>query len=470
MIFADLFFIYIFLPLNILFYYLFKNRTYRNLVLVAFSLFFYAWGEPVLVMLMIFTATLNCMMGLVIADAKTQSIKRLGLIVAVIISLGLFVIFKYTGFIIQNLNDLFGLMLPIPNIALPIGISFYTFQALSYTIDVYRGDVQAQRSPLKFLMYISLYTQLVAGPIVRYSDIDNEVDVRHENLADISSGLTRFCIGLTKKVVVANTAGRLSAPLLDGDLAAQTTLGAWFGICLYALQIYYDFSGYSDMAIGLGNVFGFKFPENFIYPYISRSATEFWRRWHTSLGTFFRDYLYIPLGGNRKKWVRNLAITWFATGLWHGASWNFVIWGLYFGLLIFLERLFVLDILKTLPDFVSHVYLLFTVLIGWVLFYYTDMARLGTFIGLLFGRGGAGLYNTEVLILVANNLWWFIASIAFCAPLVPSFKKALQRLSVSRVGQAAVMVGQPVLGLLLLALCTALLVGQSYNPFLYYKF
>ena len=470
MIFADLFFIYIFLPLNIILYFMSGNRTYRNLVLVGFSLFFYAWGEPVLVMLMIFTASLNCLMGIVIEDARNKSIKQVALIVALVISLGLFVLFKYTGFIVSNINLLTGLAIPVPSISLPIGISFYTFQALSYTIDVYRGDMKAQRSIYKFLMYISLYTQLVAGPIVRYKDIQGEIDDRQETFGDISRGLTRFCVGLAKKVVVANTAGRIASPLLDGDLSTLTTLGGWFAIALYALQIYYDFSGYSDMAIGLGWVFGFHFPENFIYPYIAKSATEFWRRWHTSLGTFFRDYLYIPLGGNRRYWARNLAITWFATGLWHGASWNFVLWGLFFGLLIFIERLFLSDLLLKLPAFVSHVYLLFAVLMGWVLFYYTDMGQVGQFYGVLFGGSAAGLYSTEILVLIANNIWWFVASMIFCTPVLEGLKSLAASAEHKPLGQVVAYIGQPTLNLIILAACTALLVGQSYNPFLYYKF
>lgn len=470
MIFADLFFIYIFLPLNIILYYLSKSNAYRNFVLVGFSLFFYAWGEPVMVLLMIFTATMNCVLGIIIEDSKSKSAKQVALIMSIAISIGLFILFKYTGFIVQNINFLLNISLPIPKISLPIGISFYTFQALSYVVDVYRGDVKAQRSPFKFLMYISLYTQLVAGPIVRYSDVANEVDTRNENFPDLSGGLTRFCIGLSKKVIIANNAGILATPLLDGDISKLSTVGAWFGITLFTLQIYYDFSGYSDMAIGLGRVFGFHFPENFIYPYTARSATEFWRKWHISLGGFFRDYLYIPLGGNRRHWARNLLITWCATGLWHGASWNFVLWGFYFGVLIFLERLFINDLLNALPKFFSHFYLIFAVLMGWVLFYFTDISRVSLYYKALFGLNGVGLYTTEEFILIANNIWWFLVAIIFCAPIAERINRELGHLRETSLGEAIGIVAQPVFNITLLMTCTSLLVGQSYNPFLYYKF
>ncbi|MEG1971668.1 MAG: MBOAT family O-acyltransferase, partial [Oscillospiraceae bacterium] len=288
--------------------------------------------------------------------------------VSLILNLGLLIIFKYSGFITQNINMLLNTNFAVSKFALPIGISFYTFQTISYTIDVYRGKTAVQHSFLNFLMYVSLYFQLVAGPIVRYSDIADQIENRHEKIENVSNGLNRFCIGLTKKVIIANVAGKLSEPYLGGDFANLSIMGAWFGAILFTIQIYYDFSGYSDMAIGLGNMFGFKFNENFNFPYISKTATEFWRRWHISLGSFFRDYVYIPLGGNRKNMYLNLFIVWFLTGLWHGASWNFVIWGMFYGGLITIEKIIGKNRIEKIPSVFLHGYLLLAVVIGWVIF------------------------------------------------------------------------------------------------------
>lgn len=464
MVFADLVFLYCFLPLNLIFYYLSGNKSYRNLVLVLFSLFFYAWGEPVWIMLLIFSATIDYLHGLMV-EANRGTVKaKLAVVSSVVVNLGLLGIFKYSGFLYETINAVFGLSLKAPLFTLPIGISFYTFQTISYVVDVYRGDAKAQRSYLNFLMYVSLYPQLVAGPIVRYKDVELEVDCRTETLPDLSRGTTRFCVGLLKKTLVANVAGSLSAGFLDGGLENLSVLGAWYGIALYALQIYYDFSGYSDMAIGLANLFGFHYKENFVYPYLSKSASEFWRRWHISLGTFFREYLYIPLGGNRSHMIRNLLITWFLTGLWHGASWNFVVWGLFWGMLILAEKLFLGRVLERLPGVISHLYLIAAMLVGWVFFYFTDLGTGFAYIGRMFGVGAPALWDLPLMIHLSNNLWWFLMAVLFCAPVVPRVRTALS-------GREAVLTAiTPAVSMLCLLVSTALLVGQSYNPFLYFRF
>ena len=387
------------------------------------------------------------------------------------ISLSLLGIFKYSGFLIENINAVLPLSLPVPQFSLPIGISFYTFQMISYIVDVYRGDVKAQPSFLRFIMYVSMYFQLVAGPIVRYSDVAWEIDHRTANANDISHGITRFCIGLLKKVAVANVAGSLLVQYMDGDLTKVTVLGSWFGAVLFMLQIYYDFSGYSDMAIGLGLMFGFHFVENFNYPYIAKTATEFWRRWHISLSSFLRDYLYIPLGGNRSHAWRNLFVVWFATGLWHGASWNFILWGLFFGVLIALERLGLRNLLEKLPGFISHFYLLFAVLISWVIFYFTDLSRVAQYLGIMFGLSGQPLTNSQTLLALEGNLFWLILAVVFCLPLARiASQQITAAAAVSRPRQIILGILVPVMNLGILLICTAMLSGQSYNPFLYYRF
>ena len=398
MVFANLFFLYIFLPVNLILYYATRSYAVRNFVLVAMSFLFYAWGEPVWVLLLLASGFMVWFCSLLVERFAGTRRGKAALIFAVTISLSLLGIFKYSGFLIENINAVLPLSLPVPQFSLPIGISFYTFQMISYIVDVYRGDVKAQPSFLRFIMYVSMYFQLVAGPIVRYSDVAWEIDHRTANANDISHGITRFCIGLLKKVAVANVAGSLLVQYMDGDLTKVTVLGSWFGAVLFMLQIYYDFSGYSDMAIGLGLMFGFHFVENFNYPYIAKTATEFWRRWHISLSSFLRDYLYIPLGGNRSHAWRNLFVVWFATGLWHGASWNFILWGLFFGVLIALERLGLRNLLEKLPGFISHFYLLFVVLISWVIFYFTDLSRAAQYLGIMFGLSGQPLTNSQTLL------------------------------------------------------------------------
>lgn len=471
MVFANLFFLYIFLPVNLILYYATRSNAVRNFVLVAMSFLFYAWGEPVWVLLLLASGFMVWLCSLLVERFAGTRRGKAALILAVTISLSLLGIFKYSGFLIENINAVLPLSLPVPQFSLPIGISFYTFQMISYIVDVYHGDVKAQPSILRFIMYVSMYFQLVAGPIVRYSDVAWEIDHRTANANDISHGITRFCIGLLKKVAVANVAGSLLVQYMDGDLTKVTVLGSWFGAVLFMLQIYYDFSGYSDMAIGLGLMFGFHFVENFNYPYIAKTATEFWRRWHISLSSFLRDYLYIPLGGNRSHAWRNLFVVWFATGLWHGASWNFILWGLFFGVLIALERLGLRNLLEKLPGFISHFYLLFVVLISWVIFYFTDLSRAAQYLGIMFGLSGQPLTNSQTLLALEGNLFWLILAVVFCLPLARiASQQITAAAAVSRPRQIILGILVPVMNLGILLICTAMLSGQSYNPFLYYRF
>lgn len=469
MVFSNLIFLYLFLPANLLLYYLTKKTAYRNAILILFSLFFYAWGEPVWVFVLVFSVGIDYCNGRMIDENRGRPLAKIALGFSAVLNLSLLGLFKYSGLLVSTLNSLLGLSLPAPSFSLPIGISFYSFQALSYVLDVYRGRTPVQKRYDKLLLYVSLYPQLVAGPIVRYSDIAKEIDSRRASAADFARGLTRFLCGLGKKVFFANIAGELLAPYVGADTASLSVAGAWAGMLLFTLQIYYDFSGYSDMAIGLGRMFGFHYRENFNYPYISRSATEFWRRWHISLSSFFRDYVYIPLGGGRRHTVRNLLVVWFLTGLWHGASWNFVFWGLYYGALILLERLFLRRILQKLPALFSHLYLLFITVTGWTIFYFTDSARLLTQLKIMFGLTGAPLWDVGLQIVLVNHIFWLAAAVILCLPLVPAFQRLLAR-HCSAAQLAGVRVLEAAMDLLLLALCTCLLVGQSFNPFLYFRF
>lgn len=469
MVFASLIFLFLFLPLNLLLYYLSGNQHYRNWLLVIFSFFFYSWGEPVWIVVMVFSASVDYVNALLIERFRGTPWAKVGLLSSLAVNLGLLIIFKYSGFLYENINELFGLSLKVPSFALPIGISFYTFQAISYVVDVYRNEVKAQRSYLKFIMFISLYSQLVAGPIVRYVHIANEIDNRVTRISDISNGVNRFCIGLFKKVFFANVAGELVTHYLAGDLSALSVGGAWFGLIMFSLQIYFDFSGYSDMAIGLGWMFGFHFHENFNYPYTARSATDFWRRWHISLSSFFRDYIYIPLGGNQKNPFRNLFLVWFLTGLWHGASWNFILWGLYFGLLIGFERVFFKKVLDAAPGFVSHVYLVLVAVLGWALFYFTDLGRLGAFLKILFGIGANPGWNFELGLDLKTHAFWLLLALICCMPVYHIAKKWMNK-KVGTGSLESLRLASIGVNLLLMMVAVSLLVGKSYNPFLYFRF
>ncbi len=470
MVFADLIFLYIFLPLNLILYYATGHKAVRNGILILFSLFFYAWGEPVWILLLIFSATIDYIHGLIIHYSPPKSSRaKLAVASSLILNLGLLSVFKYGAFFTEGINTILGTNFPLPEFSLPIGISFYTFQTISYVVDVYRGEVKAQQSYFKFLMFVSLYHQLVAGPIVRYSHIANEIDSRKTDIRDISTGVNRFVFGLAKKVLIANTAGALAVPYLEGDISSLTVMGAWYGILLFALQIYFDFSGYSDMAIGLGRMFGFHYGENFNYPYIANSATEFWRRWHISLGSFFRDYLYIPLGGNKRHQMLNLLIVWFATGLWHGANMNFVLWGLFWGVLVVMEKKFLNALLLKLPKIIGHIYLITAVLIGLVIFYFTDLSRVGAYLASMFGVGGIQLYNINLQLDITSNIYWLILSLLLCTPIMRLLKDSIANYAPIS-GQKLLLTLNPIFLAALLMLSTALLVGESYNPFLYFRF
>ena len=469
MVFSSLTFLFLFLPLVLLLYYILPGIRAKNILLLIASLLFYAWGEPVYVFLMVATALINWAFGLLMERGH----KGLWCTLAVVFDLGCLVVFKYTGFLVENFNALFSLSLPVPQIALPIGISFYTFQILSYVVDVKRGSVAVQRSFARFLLYVTLFPQLIAGPIVRYSDVEAELSDRTVDAQSVFYGLYRFCVGLGKKVLLADYAGSAASKILDGTLAAQTTLGMWFGVLMFMFEIYFDFSGYSDMAIGMGRMFGFKYPENFRLPYTAKSITDFWRRWHISLSTFFRDYVYIPLGGNRRHVYLNLAIVWTLTGLWHGASWNFVLWGVYFLVLLVLERLLRKPI-EHIPRLLRHAGTLLLILIGWNIFYYTDTSRLLESFRVLFGAAGVGFTDHQTSILMLNSMPLAVLCAICCTPLPRILGASLSVLCATdgHIGfrQYLFSIGMYVISIALFVLSVISLTGSSFNAFLYFRF
>lgn len=466
MVFSSTIFLCVYLPLVLLGYYICPKKG-KNLFLLIVSLIFYAWGEPKYVFLMIFSILVNYVFGLLM-DKHRENKKRLKLmlVISVIIDLGLLSVFKYTDFIITNINSVFGAGFDLLNIALPIGISFYTFQAMSYTIDVYRDDVRVQRNLIDFGMYITMFPQLIAGPIVRYSDVQDQLAERNVTAADFSEGIMRFVVGLGKKVLLANQMGAVWTQIyaLGGDISA---LMAWTGAVAYTFQIYFDFSGYSDMAIGLGRMFGFKFPENFRYPYESVSITDFWRRWHITLSTWFKEYLYIPLGGNRRGLARqalNLLIVWTLTGFWHGAGWNFVMWGLYYFAILFIEKLFLLKALDKLPRLLRHAYALLLIVIGWVIFASDDVSVMLPYLGSMFGANGA-LGGMDVYTLLTRA-----ALMVICCVASTELPRRLFVTAAGKMNEKAAFTVKSVLTLALLALSVVFLIGDSYNPFLYFRF
>lgn len=469
MVFASLTFLYIFLPLNLILYYSWKNKLYRNCLLTLMSLIFYAWGEPIWISLLIFSALIDYINGLLVERWRNTPLSKLPLISTLVVNLGLLATFKYASFITQNVNLILGTNFDVPSYALPIGISFYSFQTISYVVDVYKQEVRAQKSFLKFMLFVSLYHQLVAGPIVRYAHVAHEIDHRVIHKSDLSAGILRFCIGLFKKICIANVAGELVQTYLVGDLSSVSVAEAWFGILMFTLQIYFDFSGYSDMAIGLGRMVGFHYHENFNYPYISKSAGDFWRRWHISLGTFFRDYIYIPLGGNKTKVYRNLFVVWLLTGLWHGASWNFIFWGLFWGFLIFIERLFLNKLLSKLPLFVSHLYLLSAVVVGWIFFYFVELDRMGHFFKIIFGFSDNPWVSSEFKNVFQGHIYWLILSIILCFPVYHWIHSKIRR-TTSILVIKTMPIFTIAFSLTLLFLSTAMLVGKTFNPFLYFRF
>lgn len=471
MLFSSITFLFYFLPAVLLVYYIVPYKI-KNFVLFIFSLLFYAWGEPRLVLLMLGSTIIAYVTG-IFADKGCKSekkyIPKLALGIALLWNLGQLLYFKYTNFFIGAANDIFGADIKLLDISLPIGISFYSFQTLSYVIDVYRGDTKSQKNFLTLATYVALFPQLIAGPIVRYSDIEQQLSSRKETFDKFAEGVRRFAIGLGKKVILANGIGELFDTISNTAQSDMTVVGAWLGIIAYTFQIYFDFSGYSDMAIGLGKMFGFDFLENFDHPYISSSITEFWRRWHISLSSWFRDYVYIPLGGNRKGKARqclNIMIVWFLTGLWHGDNWNFMLWGVYFGVILLAEKLFLLKVFTKIPMFFHYVYSYLLIIIGWGIFAYEDTSKLTANFKNMFGFGGISFINKETKFLLSQ---YAVLLVILCITSTPLLKKIGMKMNNTHPALYSC-VYVPVMTLVMLVICTASLAGSSFNPFLYFKF
>ena len=460
MVFSSNVFLFAYLPIVLLLYYIVPKKL-RNPVLLVTSLIFYGWGEPVYLLLMIATILLDYVCGLLIGKFQDQpKAQKAVLIVGVVLNLLSLGFFKYAGFFAQQFNAIAFLPdIPVPEVSLPIGISFYVFQSMSYIIDVYRRDAPVQKDPVAFGTYVTLFPQLIAGPIVRYADVAQQLRHRQENVPDFASGVLLFMAGMGKKMLLANPMGNLCTAMMEGT----GTLSAWAGIAAYTLQLYFDFSGYSDMARGLGRMLGFEFLPNFDYPYISRSVTEFWRRWHISLSTWFKEYVYIPLGGNRKGLARqilNIAIVWALTGFWHGASWNFLLWGLYYAILLIFEKTIGLKLLKKLPKFISHIYTVFAFTIGWALFYFTDMGQLGGFMARLFTISAT---DSSQLNLILAFLPLMAVAVFASTPVMKNLRDKYFEKPLVRYGSIAAAAA-------VMALCVAALASQSYNPFIYFRF
>ncbi len=472
MVFSSATFLIIFLPVTMVLYYLLgvtitKSTAVKNLILLIASLIFYAWGEPVYIILMLISICFNFFVGKDMDQAKRMNRKkkvRTLFISAVIFNIGVLGFFKYSNFLIENIANITGLGIRPLNLPLPVGISFYTFQILSYIIDLYNGNIRAQRRFLSFALYVSLFPQLIAGPIVKYKDISDQLMYRKEDLSSFSKGLNRFVFGLSKKLILANTLGSVYSFVQDAGTDNISMLTAWVGIICYTLQIYFDFSGYSDMAIGLGGIFGFSFCENFNYPYIAVSVTDFWRRWHMSLSSWFRDYVYIPLGGNRCKIPRvilNLLIVWMLTGFWHGASWNFLLWGLFYGILLILEKYVLAGVINKIPKGLRWFITMICVMVGWVLFSAPSMGEALNYIGAMFGYAISFVDSFGAFILFTNLVLIIIAAI--CA--TPIYTALSVRLGEKRFSKLMVVV-TPVLFLL----CVIFMISETYNPFLYFRF
>ena len=457
MVFSSLMFLALFLPVFLLVYNIIAARSVKakNLTLLVFSLFFYAVGEPVWVLVLVFSGLWDYVIGLFFPRCSKKWQEKMLLTLSMCGNLGLLFVFKYGSFFLS----FFGVHVTFAA-SLPIGISFYTFQTMSYTIDLYRGHIKPQKDPVAFLSYVSMFPQLVAGPIIRYADVEEKLHKRAATWEGFSSGVTRFAAGLGKKIIFANHAGKIAAELLDVSPDTMSTAGIWLGIVMFAFQIYFDFSGYSDMAIGLGKMIGFDFKENFEHPYIAKSVTDFWRRWHISLSSFFRDYIYIPLGGNRRHTILNLLIVWFITGLWHGASVNFVLWGLFYCAVLILEKYVLKDILQKVPVIFTRIYSMLIVLFGWLIFYYTDLPTLASAMAGFFGFASAPADHRVTVLFLANL--WILPVFALFSTEIP--------VRVFTLLKNRVPVIEPIYNAALLCLSFALLVGQSFNPFLYFRF
>ena len=466
MVFSSIVFLYIFLPIMLLIYFIVPNK-FKNAVMIVASLIFFAWGEIRYIFIMLLLAVMDYICGQKIDKYwDNQKKKRIFLFIDIGVNLLILFFFKYADFIITNINNITHLNIPLLNIPLPIGVSFNTFQSLSYIIDVYKGTVKCEKSFYNYLAYTMLFPQIIAGPIVRYETVDEELENKNISIDNFTEGMKRFIIGLGKKVLIANNIGALWHIIEIGDYVELTFVLAWFGILAFALQIYFDFSGYSDMAIGLAKIFGMKFDENFNFPYISKSITEFWRRWHITLSSWFRDYIYIPLGGNRKgivKQIRNILIVWFLTGAWHGASWNFILWGLYFGVILILEKVFILKVLEKTGKIFSHIYSIILILIGWVIFAFEDLSKIGMYLQAMFNVNN--FINNETLYYLRN--YGLIAIIGIiCSGLIVN--KIANKLN--KTNNRGCKIIEAIMYMIILILCTSSLVSDSFNPFLYFRF
>ena len=461
MVFSSLNFLYIFLPVTLAVYLLVPYRA-KNIVLLISSILFYAWGEPVYVVLMLLNIVFNYIAVLQFEAVSDRRARKRHLVTAIAVNIMLLGFFKYAGLFVTTVNSILGTSIVWKELSLPIGISFYTFQALSYVIDAYRGKVNVQHNIIDFATYITMFPQLIAGPIVTYSRIEHQLKKRKISMAQAGAGAERLILGLSKKVILANNLGALYSVIQT--MSDRSVLTAWLGAAAYTLQIYFDFSGYSDMAIGMGKMLGFDFPENFDHPYLSKSITEFWRKWHMTLSGWFRDYVYIPLGGNRVGAVRhiiNILIVWLLTGLWHGAGWNFVLWGLYYGVILIIEKYILIPLCKNIPSVIKHIYTLLLVNFGWVLFSNTDFNEMAVFLGNMLGKGASGFADGTFLYLLKSNLILLVLSVIASGPVL---SELLSRISKKKALPALIIC------ILLFLICTAFLVYGSYNPFLYFRF
>lgn len=472
MVFSSLLFLFRFLPAVLILYFIVPKR-FRNLVLLLVSLIFYAWGEPKYVFLMLFSILITYLGGFMVdwfRSSGDEKKAKISMIVTVALALSLLGFFKYADFVIETVNRIGHTDIDLLRLSLPIGISFYTFQTISYVIDVYRGDARVQKNIISYGAYVTMFPQLIAGPIVRYSTIDEQLRTRRESAEEFAGGAERFVIGLGKKVLLANSAGALWDSIRVMDASTMPALTAWLGIAAYTFQIYFDFSAYSDMAIGLGHMFGFRFLENFNYPYQAKSVTEFWHRWHISLGTWFREYVYIPLGGNRvsrARFIRNIMIVWMLTGIWHGADWNFVLWGIYYGVLLLVEKLFLKKYLEKTPGWLQHVYTMFTVMIGWFIFTWNENESGFAYLKAMFGMGGGFADRGTVYLLYTNAI--LLGMLILGSTDLPARLAGLCRARIAGRDTLTTVVRCVFLTAVFL-LSTAYLVNASYNPFLYFRF
>lgn len=469
MVFSSPTFIFYYLPIVLISYFISPTKI-KNLILLVSGLFFYAWGEPIYIAVMVISTVIDYTAGRIMDKYDdNKKIRTIALIVSIVMNIGLLSVFKYSSFLIGNINLIPGISINDPELPLPIGISFYTFQSMSYTIDMYLRNIKVQKNIISFTSFVTLFPQIVAGPIVRYEDVEGEIDDRKVNATIVGEGVGIFLKGLAKKILLANNIGMLWTQVKGMDYAEISVLTAWLGILAFCFQIYFDFSGYSDMAVGLGKMLGFKFPQNFDHPYMSKSVSEFWRRWHMTLGGWFRSYVYIPLGGNRGgifKTLRNLLIVWALTGLWHGASWNFILWGLYFGILIIAERLFLGEILKKLPTVVSTAYTFLIVLFGWVLFDTNTLTDAFNYVQAMFGSSGVAIDSLGTYQLTTYGVMFVLC--IFGSTNILSV--VVEKIKSLKSGKNILSISAPIVQLIIMVVCTAYLVDATYNPFLYFRF